>query len=208
MALALAEYETAVAHQPHRAAYHVAVALTTAQLGNFEQAEEAVGEAIKLRPTDPVLYTQLAAIYALAAVNTETPEKIELAYAAYEQAVALAPTIALTHQQYADLALRSGDDTLALIQAQRAVDLDATDGIASGILGWAQLQNGNLAAAQSAFEQAVTWQPDSADFYLGLATVYYQQNNLAAAQEAVQQSLNRDPFYTPAITLQLQLQEK
>ncbi len=53
------------------------------------------------------------------------------------------------------------------VQAQRAVDLDATDGIAFGILGWAQLQNGNLAAAQGAFEQAVKWQPDSADFSPG-----------------------------------------
>ena len=57
---ALADYSAAVDQQPRRAGYHVALALTAAQVGNFEQAERAMGEAIALRPTDPVLYTQLA----------------------------------------------------------------------------------------------------------------------------------------------------
>lgn len=203
---ALAAYETAVGYQPKRAAYHGAVALTAAQAGHFEQAETAMQAAIQLRPTDPVLYTQLAAIYGRAA--SEIPEKIGLAYAAYEQAITLAPTIGLTHQQYADLALRAGNHAAALKQAQQAVDLDATDGIAYGILGWTQLHNGNLTAAQNAFEQAVRWQPDSADFHLGLATVYYQQGNLDAAQQAVQQSLLLDPTYPPTLALQLQLDAK
>ena len=203
---ALADYLAAVDQQPRRAAYQVALALTAAQIGNFEQAERAMGEAIALRPTDPVLYTQLAAIYAREAI--ESPEKIELAYGAYEQAIALAPAIGLTYQQYADLALRSGDKAGALRLAQRAVDLDATDGIAFGILGWVQLQHGNLAAAQSAFAQAVRWAPDSADFHLGLATAYFQQGNFDAARQSVQRSLMLDPAYGPALTLQLQLQGK
>ena len=203
---ALAEYSEAVSRQPQRAAYHVAVALTAAQLGSFEQAERAMREAIALRPTDPVLFAQLAAIYAREAI--ETPEKIEMAYGAYKQAIAIAPTIALTYQQYADLALRSGDAAVALIQAQRAVDLDATDGIAFGILGWAQLQTGNLSAAQGAFEQAVIWQPDSADFHLGLATVYFQQGRFDAAHQEMTRSLLLDPTYAPSLTLQLQLADK
>jgi len=203
---ALVEYEKAVERQPRRAAYHVAVALTAAQLGNFEQAEGAMHEAIALSPTDPVLYTQLAAIYARQAIDR--PEKIEMVYSAYDQAIALAPTIALTYQQYADFALRSGDWVAARTQAQRAVDLDATDGIAFGILGWAQLQAGNLAAAQNAFEQAEKWRPDSADFALGLATVYFQQGNFKVARQVLERSLVRDPTYAPALTLQLQLEDK
>jgi Flp pilus assembly protein TadD len=163
-------------------------------------------EAIALRPIDPVLYAQLAAIYAREAI--ETPEKNMMAYGAYEQAIALAPTIAATYRQYADLALRSGDGAAALKQAQRAVNLDATDGIAFGILGWAHLQDGNLAAAQSAFEQALKWKPDSADFQLGRATVYYQQGNLDAARKAAQRSLMLDPAYAPALTLQSQLRDE
>ncbi len=189
-----------------RAAYHAALGLTAAQLGSFEQAEEAMREAIALRPTDPVLYTQLAAIYAQEAV--ENPENNKWPMRLMNKQLLLAPTIALTYQQYADLALRSGDGETALTQAQRAVDLDATDGIAFGILGWAQLQGGNLQAAQSAFEQAVKWQPDSADFHLGLATVYFQQGRFDAARQAVQRSLSLDPTYAPALTLQLQLQER
>jgi Flp pilus assembly protein TadD len=204
---AVVEYETAVNHQAHRASYHVALALTAAQLGDYEQAEAAMNKAITLHPTDPVFYTQLAAIYAHQATTTEAPEKIGLAYDAYEQAVGLAPTIGLTFQQYADLALQSGDEEVALKQAQQAVDLDATDGIAFGILGWAQLQAGNLIAAQTAFEQAVHWRPDSADFHLGLATVYFQQGRMDAAHQALNHSLTLDPTYAPSLTLQLQLQD-
>ncbi len=206
-AAALAEYETAVLHQPQQAAYHVAAALVAAQLGDYERGEEAMREAIALRPTDPVPYTQLTAIYARQAADSEAPEKLGLAYDAYDQAIALAPTIALTHQQYADLALRSGDVDVALEQARRAVDLDATDGIAFAILGWARLQAGNLPAAQDAFEQAVHWQPDSADFHLGLATAHFQQGDYDAARRAVEDCLIRDPAYAPALALRLQLQD-
>ncbi len=80
---ALAEYETAIKHQPQRAAYHVAAALTAAQLSRFGQAERAMLEAIALRPTDPLLHTQLAAVYAGEAL--ETPGKLEMAYEAYER---------------------------------------------------------------------------------------------------------------------------
>lgn len=205
--LALAEYETAVRYQPRRAPYRLAVGLTAAQLKQFDQAEYELYEAIALQPTDPLLYRQLAIVYAYEATETAVPQKITLAYTAYEQAQALAPTIGLTAQQYADLALRAGDIDLARQQAQRAVNLDATDGLAFGILGWAHLQTGNLSAAQAAFEQALTWQPNSADFHLGLATVYSQQGQFADAYQAVQQSLRLDPTYPPALALQAQLSE-
>lgn len=205
-AAALAEYSRAVEEQPQRAAYHVAAALTAAQLGDYVQANRMMLAAISLRPTDPGLYTHLAAIYAREA--HESSKKIDSAYEAYEQAIALAPTIALTYRQYADLALRSGDPARALVQAQRAIDLDATDGVAYAIAGWVQLQHGDLNAAQHAFTHAVKWQPDSADFHLGLATVYLQQGNVDAARQAVQHSLTIDPAYEPSLTFQVQLQQR
>lgn len=207
--VALGEYATALQHQPQRASYHVALALTAAESGNFLLADQSMRDAIALRPTDPVLHAQLAAIYGRAALESpsELARAIELAYHAYEKAISLAPTIGVTYRQYADFALRSGNGKSALIQAQRAVDLDATDGIAYGILGWTQLQNGDLVAARDAFEQAVKWRPDSADFHLGLATVYFQQGELDAARRAVQQSLMLDPTNPPALTLEVQLEK-
>jgi tetratricopeptide (TPR) repeat protein len=186
----------------------VALALTAAQIGAFEQAGEAINAAILLRPADPVPYTHFATIVGREALQTGLPGKVEQAYAAYEQAIILAPTIGLTYQQYADFAFRLGDGETALRQAQQAVALDVTDGIAFGIQGWAQLQAGDLNAAQQAFEQATKWQPDSADFHLGLATVALQQGNIALARQAVQRSLQIDPAYAPALALQLEVQEK
>lgn len=203
--IALAEYAAAIAQQPRRAAYAVAVALTAAQLNNFAWAEGSMQTAIALRPTDPVLYTHLAAIYARQ--SPAEPDKKAAAYGAYAQAIALAPTIGLTYRQYADSALRLGDLPLARTQAQQAVNLDATDGVAFGIIGWAELQTGNLASAQRAFIQAVKWQPDSADFHLGLATVYFQQGDWDAARASVERSLLLDPGYPPALALQAQLSE-
>lgn len=198
---ALERYSAAAAQQPRRAAYHVATALTAAQLGRFEQAEASLQTAIALRPTDPILYVQLASVYA-------GQENVARAYGALEQAVALSPTTALTYQRYADLALRAGDMETALINAARAVDLDATNGVAYGIVGWVELQNGRLAAAEEAFEQAVRWEPDSADFHLGLATVYLQNGEVDLARQAVETSLRLDPTYPAALTLQLQLNDK
>ncbi len=199
---ALAEYRAAVASQPRRAEYRIALAVTAAQIGQLAEAEAALKGAIALRPQDPVLYTQLAALYGGEAETA--PQRLPLAYAAYEQAIALAPTIGLTFRQYADLALRSGDPAGALGLARRAVDLDATDGIAFGILGWAEMEAGNLAAAQAAFVQAVKWQPDSADYHLGLALAYFQQNDFEGARQALQRSLLLDPSYEPGLTEQLQ----
>ncbi len=199
---ALAEYTAAVDWQPQRSEYRVALALTAAQVDEFPLAEAALYRAIALRPTDPVLYTQLATIYAQE--SAESPERLPLAYAAYEQAIALAPTIGLTFRQYADLALRSGEWVKSMELAQAAVDLDATDATAFGIWGWASLQQGNPTAAQAAFVQAVKWQPDSADYHLGLALAFFQQDNFEGAQEALQHSLRLDPNYEPGLTEQLQ----
>ena len=79
----------------------------------------------------------------------EAPEKIELAYDAYERAIALAPTIALTYQQYADLALRSGDGVAA---AGTGADVQSISMRRMGLrlAFWAgrTCSNGNLTAAQ------------------------------------------------------------
>lgn len=202
---ALAEYTAAVSHQPQRASYRVAMALTAAQLANFGLAEKSMGSAIALRPTDQVFYTQLADLYARQ--TQSEPDKKAAAYGAYAQAIALAPTIGLTYRQYAESALGLGDWALARAQAAQAVNLDATDGVAFGILGWTELQAGNLVAAQAAFAQAIKWQPDSADFHLGLATVHFHQGDWDAARRSLQHSLLLDPAYPPALALQSQLPE-
>ncbi len=199
---ALAECTAATEWQPQRAEYQTALALTAASLGQWEEAERAMRRAIALRPSDPVLFVQLATVYAQN--GTESPERIGLAYAAYEQAIALAPTIGLTFRQYADFALRAGNWADGLRLAQRAVDLDATDGTAFGILGWAYLQEENPAAAQAAFVQALKWMPDSPDYHLGLALAYFQQDNFDGARQALQRALLLDPTYEPGLTGQLQ----
>lgn len=201
--LALAEYSAAVDIQPKQAAYHAALAYTAKRVNELDRAERAMHNAISLRPSDPYLYNQLAAIYSSGIVEAEA--KKSMAYAAYNTAITLGPTIALTYQRYADLALRSGDRLLALKLAQKAVGLDETDGISFGILGWCELHFGKPVEAQNSFQQAVKWRDESADFHLGLAISLFQQGNLKAAREALAQSLIIDPNYEPSLTLQRQL---
>ncbi len=201
---AAVQYATATSWQPQRAAYWVALGVTEMQLGEYISAENHLLHAQSLRPSDPQILHQLGTLYATWAFNND-PAKISAAYAAYAQAIELAPTIGLTYQRYADVALRAGAFPLAIEQAEHAFDLDATDGVAFGILGWARLQMGDATGAEAAFLEAVRWTA-SADNYLGLATAYFQQNNLAAARVAVRQSLTVDPNYEPALILQLQLE--
>lgn len=203
---ALRSYEAAVIRQPKQAAYHVAVGLTAAQLGRFEQAELALSEALHLRPTDPQLYAHLGELYGVQGVQGGDPAKVQQAYGTFDRAVILAPTVSLIYQQYADVALRAGDWETAVRQAQKAVDLDATAGVSYGVLGWAQLQLGDLQAAQEAFVEAVRWEPASADFFLGLATAYALQGRMEDARPALQMSLGLDPAYAPALALQEQLE--
>lgn len=200
---AMIAYERATEWQPRRAAYWVALGLVEMEMGAFESAENHLQHAQSLRPTDPLIPTHLATLYTNWAFTAD-PAKLNAAFAAYEQAIALAPTISLTYRQYADTALRAGAFPTAILQAEKAVDLDATDGIAFGILGWARLQVGNVAGAEIAFLEAVRWEK-SADNFLGLATTYYQQNNVPAASIALEQSLRLDPNNESALRLQLQL---
>ena len=198
-------YNRAAHFQPFRPAYATAAGLTATQAGNVEQGETLIQTAIDLRPLDPVLWTHLARVYGEAGIAAQSSDIIEQAYYAYEQAITLGPTIGLTYQQAADFAFKAGHIPLARLYAQQAVNLDATDGVAFLILGWSQLQLNELAQAEVAFDQAVKWLPQSADAYLGQATVYFRQGDIEAAQTALDRALNIDPNYTPALTLQLQL---
>ena len=85
LSAASAQYARAVQQQPRRTEYHVAAALTAAQRGDYNFAERSMQEAVALRPTDPGLVVQLAAIYAQEA--SVAPEKIALAYSTYERAI-------------------------------------------------------------------------------------------------------------------------
>ncbi|MFK7801461.1 MAG: O-antigen ligase family protein [Anaerolineae bacterium] len=205
---ALERYSAAADQQPFRPEYLVAQGLTAAQLGQFDVAESALLAAVDLRPNDPVLYTHLASVYGQAAFQSTSASQFEQAYAAFEQAISLAPTISVTYQRYADLAIRAGDLPLAQQQAKSAINLDSTDGVSFAILGWTQLQANDLSAAEASFQQAVKWEPNSADFHLALATTFFQQGNLESAQLSVNRSLALNPTYQPALTLRLQLDDQ
>ena len=201
--VALQAYRTAAALQPERAAYHVATALTSARLGDMGQAEQAMGQAIQLRPTDPTLYGYLAALYESDSERAQTPPF--RAYKALDRAILLAPTVAVTYEQYADIAYRHGDLERARNQAEAALNLDETAGLAHGLLGWTLLEQNDPENAIPAFENAVTWEPRSANFYLGLAIAALQTGEIDQARQAVQRSLMLDPHYSPALDLQHRL---
>ena len=100
------------------------------------------------------------------------------------------------------LALRQGDDALALAHAQMALDLAIEvqspdfEAIALCALGHAELALGRHLAARTAFERAhaVALRLDNAtqhDASAGLARVALAQNDVAAALQAVQELLAR-----------------
>lgn len=201
--IALQKYAKAATCQPFRAEYHLAHSLTAMSLTKFESAHQAINKAISLQPMDPLLFLHLASIYA--AESTNHPQKNSQVYAAFSQAIKMAPTYALTYQQFADYALRIGDWQTALNMARQSILLDETDNRAFSIAGWSHLHFGNIIDAQSMFEKAIFWSPDSADNHLGLATSLFHQGKIVKAKQALEKSLIINPTYEPSLTLQRQL---
>ena len=73
--------------------------------------------------------------------------------------------------------LAAGTTTL-----QRAIDLDATDGVAYAYLGDAWLAQAQIFEALAAYDQAIRWLPTLGRAYVGLARCYEQLGNVGAAE--------------------------
>jgi O-antigen ligase len=163
----------------------------------WARAEAALLAGRDLQPEQVTAWVLLGDFYAAVGSLVDS-QAFALAHGAYEQAIALAPHQARLYVAWGQVFLAEERPATALAHFYRAVDLDATDGLAFRLIGDVELAEGRPEAALAAYQEAVRWSPEAALAHLGLARSYAALGELAAAQAALAQAVALDPHH-PAV---------
>jgi tetratricopeptide (TPR) repeat protein len=81
---------------------------------------------------------------------------------------------------------------------QRAIDIDSRFAQAHYVLGWMQLDEGDLAGARASFQRARELEPRSVDPLVGLAMLALDEGDAVLARELATQALEVRPGYRQA----------
>jgi O-antigen ligase len=152
--LPLEAAQRAVRLWPLEPTYHLRLAVVLARTGN-SAAESQLEAASALSPNDPLVWATRGSIYALWADTS--PSKYVQAEAAYRQALALAPDVATYHTALGLILVQQGRIKDGLAELERAVDLDATDGVAFHHLAQVYEALGEKSKAAWAQKEAKRW---------------------------------------------------
>jgi tetratricopeptide (TPR) repeat protein len=154
--------------------------------GDTAGAESDLNKAIAKAPQDAAAYTRLGAL-------RMSQKKFDEAAKAYSQALALNSSAvdALTGLVNIDLERKQPQQALRRVQDQIS-KVPASSNMYL-LLGQAQSQNSNRAAAQAAFQKAVDIDPNNTTAYLFLARSEADQGSADQAIANYQQAIQRNP---------------
>lgn len=107
----------------------------------------------------------------------------------YQRAIALAPDSALAHALLGLHWRRAGQNALAILELERAYDLDPQNAAICAELGGAYGAAGNVTAAELWFKEAVRLAPENGDFWTLLAQ-FYLGNEIAVRELGLPAALN------------------
>lgn len=135
----------------------------------------------------------------------ESIESLNNAVGLFESAISLDPVFALAHVSLADAYLTLGANflggldtaesiVLAEPQLARALELDADLGEAYASLGLMRTLQGNMAAAEEAYETAIALRPNYARVFRLYGRLRWQQNRREDALKLAEKALALDPF--------------
>jgi O-antigen ligase len=135
--------------------YRLGLAWVLAQGGDFAAAETQLAAADRLSPDDPRIWAAWGEVYAL--WGEMEPGRYAQAEAAYRRALELAPNVATYHTALGLVLAQQGRLEEGVIELERAVDLDATDGVAFSHLANLYQALGQEAKAAWARKEAKRW---------------------------------------------------
>lgn len=143
------------------------------QLGDYDLAQAALQEALRLDRTDGEAYVALARLY-------EKLRRTQDAEQAYEQGVALQPRSWRNLYAFAHFYHRQGRFAKAIELWQKVIQMTPDNGLALTNLGAALLDAGRISEARAAYEKALSIRPN-ATAYMNLGKVNYVEKRFEAA---------------------------
>jgi putative inorganic carbon (HCO3(-)) transporter len=146
--------QRAVRLWPLEPAYRLRQAEISIHSGNLTTASQ-IDDALALDPNDPKAWSAVGNIYTLQG-NT-SPDKYVQAEVAYRRALELAPNVAVYHTALGLILVQQGRLEEGLVELERAVDLDATDGVAFQHLAQVYEALGEKAKADWARKEVERW---------------------------------------------------
>lgn len=140
--------------------------------------------------------------------DIESIEALNVAIAHFDAAIDLDPDFALAYVGRADAYLTLGmnfvggldaeeSNALAEPSVMRALEIDSTLGEAYASLGLLRQQQGNLPAAEEAFETAIALRPNYPRVFRLYGRLHWRQGDRDEAIELLQKALALDPYSVP-----------
>jgi O-antigen ligase/Flp pilus assembly protein TadD len=151
----LAAGARAVCVWPMEPEYRLGLAWIYLKSGDFTAAEAQLAAADRLSPDDLQICSAQGELYAY--WGEVEPGRYLQAEAAYRQALALAPNVATTHTALGLVLAQQGWLDEGVAELERAVALDATDGVAYSHLADLYEALGQSAEAAWARREAIRW---------------------------------------------------
>jgi Tfp pilus assembly protein PilF len=140
---------------PLEPVYRLGLGSVYAQAADFANGEVQLATAARLSPDDPQVWAAQGELYAR--WGEIEPGRYAQAEAAYRQALTLAPDVATIHTSLGLVLARQERLDEGVAELERAVDLDATDGVAYGHLADLYLALEQAAEAAWASQEAARW---------------------------------------------------
>ncbi len=163
-------------------------------MGASGQAVRELTEAVKLDPTNVVIYNALALAYHLEG-------KYQLALSNYAQALQLAPAFAEAHVNLAALYLDLGRWDEAIAHGREALKNASYQNPekAYNNIGLAYVGKGDLTAARLAFGEALALLENFPEAHRHLGMVYFQLGQVEAAIREFREALRLRPNYADTL---------
>ena len=166
-------------------------AMSLIDQGKFQEAALAYEELISEGTINPVVYSNLAAIYG---IQKRFHKTIHIACKALE----LNPNQPQTHYNLANAYQEEGELKAAIKSYLKALEIQPNYLEAHTNLGNALKEQGKLDEAIKSYEQALTIRPDTPDIHINIGNIHKMKNNLDHAINAYNRALRLDPKHHEA----------
>jgi len=154
--------------------------------GALEWGAKSFEEAIKLEPTNPVIYTELGKLYALTNNNEKAREQFSMAIEKKaDYADALIQEVLLMEKE--------GDNAAAISKMEELAKSDPFNVEFLFQLGRLYFNNNQASLAISQFERVILLSPNHSNAHYSLGMTYAAQNKISLAIEQFEKVLELNP---------------